>query len=682
MTILWLDTETFSPIPINNGTYAYAEPVEIMLITYAIDDGPVECIDLTAYPEYPAALLTADKVVIHNSGFDRTVMRHGIGVDVPVERIHDTMIQALAHGLPGGLGSLCDILGVDTDKAKDKKGKQLINLFCKPRPKNMKLRRATSETHPEEWQEFIGYAKLDVEAMRAVYYKLPTWNYRGGELALWNLDTRINDRGFAVDTELARRAIEAVNTAQTGLAARTSAITSGAVRSTNQRDVFLSYILREHGYELSNLQGATLERLLNDSNLPMGLRELLSIRLQVSTTSTSKYKKLLAAVSSDGRLRGTLQFCGASRTGRWSGRTFQPQNLPSKNLPPQEEIEFGIEAIMAGCADLVIPDVMKMTSAAIRSCIVAPEGKKLVVSDLSNIEGRFACWIAGEEWKLQAFRDFDHGTGHDLYKLAYAKSFNRDPVTVTKPQRQIGKVQELALGYEGGVGAFLTFAAVYNIDLDAMVAEVWEELPENLKAEARSYKGWRFKEGMGSYGLTEQTFIGCDVLKRMWREAHPAISSYWKQLESAARQAIEVPGRTIQCGKLRLRRDGAWLRIVLPSGRAICYASPRIVKGKVTYMGVNQFSRKWTRISTYGGKLFENVCQAGSRDIMAANMPEIEKREFNIVLSVHDELITEAKDHDYWSAQWLSNLLSTNPEWAEGLPLAAGGFESYRYRKD
>lgn len=689
MSVLFLDLETYSEVPIANGVHAYAEKAEVMIAAYAIDDGPVGFQDLTishAGRRTRELLLWglidgAEKIVIHNSHFDLTVLKHALGIEVPLERVHCTMAQALAHGLPGSLGALCDILGVPMDKAKDKHGKQLINLFCKPRPKNSKVRRATRDTHPTEWQQFIDYAKLDIEAMRQIYKKLPLWNYRGSELALWQLDARINARGFAVDTELARAAIRAVDLAQSDLSARTVHATGGRVGSANQRDAFLGYLLAEHGVALPDLRGDTLERRIADPELPAAVRELLAIRLSTSTTSTAKYKKLVSAVSSDGRLRGTLQFCGASRTGRWSGRTFQPQNLPSNGLPPQEEIDRGIEAIKAEVADLVCPDVMRITSAAIRGCIVAPPGKKLVVSDLSNIEGRDAAWLAGEQWKLQAFRDFDQGRGHDLYKLAYAKAFGVDPASVTKPQRQIGKVMELALGYEGGVGAFITFAAVYGIDLEAMAAEAWKNIPGQVWAQASDAYNWAWKKDR-TYGLTECAYTVCDAFKRMWREAHPQISSYWKELEETAIGATRCPGNTIECRKLKFRRDGAWLRMVLPSGRAVCYASPKIEDGKLSYAGVNQYTRKWSRLKTYGGKLFENACQAVARDVMAANMPTIEKQGFDIVLTVHDEIITEAPDEDRFCARWLSLELACQPVWAPDLPLAAGGFESKRYRKD
>lgn len=686
MTTLWLDLETYSAVPITNGTHAYAASAEIMLFAYALDDGPVKVWDCTAKPLMPDDLADAldDPAVIlyaHNSHFDRTVLWHN-GYRLPRERWRDTMVKALAHSLPGSLGDLCDILKVPTDKAKDKAGRQLIQLFCKPRPATSKVRRATRETHPTEWAKFVEYAGLDIEAMREVDKKLPAWNFQGAELALWHLDQAINDRGVLMDVELAHAAIRAVERAQKVLAARTHELTEGVVQAATQRDALLRHLVAAYGIELPDMQQSTLERRIADPDLPAELRELLAIRLQASTTSTSKYKTLAKGVSSDGRLRGTLQFNGASRTGRWAGRLFQPQNLPRPVLK-QKAIDQGIEALKADCEDLLFANVMELTSSAIRGCIIAPQGKKLVVADLSNIEGRVLAWLAGEEWKLQAFRDYDAGTGHDLYVLAYAKSFGIKPEAVSKDDRQKGKVQELALGYEGGVGAFLTFAAAYGIDLEAMGEQAIGSIPQPILNEANSALAWTKLNKRPTFGLSDRAWLVCDSFKRAWRYGHPAIASFWKELQEAAVLAVSRPGVTFTCRMLKLRRDGAWLRIRLPSGRFLCYPSPQVDEtGKLSYMGVNQYSRKWSRLKTYGGKLAENVTQAVARDVLAGNMPGIEAAGYQIVLSVHDENLTEADDRDEFSAGHLAGLMATNPPWADGLPLAAAGFEAYRYRKD
>lgn len=680
------DLETYCEVPITNGTHAYAAEAEIMLFAWALDDAPVQVWDVTKDPNPPQALLddmaAADEYWFQNSHFDRTVMRHAMpALCPPVERWRDTMVQALSHGLPAGLGALCDVLKVPSDKAKDKEGRQLIQLFCKPRPATSKIRRATRETHPAEWARFVSYAGLDIEAMRESHKRMPVWNYQGRELQLWHLDQRINDRGVFTDVPLAHAALTAVDQAQRELAQRTHELTDGQVASATKRDQLLMHILESYGVDLPDLQMSTLERRIADPDLPPALRELLAIRLQASTTSTSKYKTLIKGASADGRLRGILQFNGAGRTGRWAGRLFQPQNLPRPALK-QEQIEAGIEALMAGCADLVVDNVMELTSSAIRGTIIAPPGKKLVVADLSNIEGRDQAWLAGETWKLNAFRAFDEGTGHDLYKLAYGKSFGVKPEDVTKDQRQVGKVQELALGYEGGVGAFVTFAAAYGIDLEELAAKVLPLAPEWARSESNSFYAWTVKERRPTFGLSEEAFIACDVLKRSWREAHPNISAHWADLKDTVMHAIEQPGTTLPCGRVKVRRDGNWLRIGLPSGRAICYPSPQIVDGAITYMGLNQYSRKWSRLKTYGGKLFENICQATARDVMAHNMPAIEASGYEIVLTVHDEVICEAPDSDERNADHLASLLAANPPWAPDMPLAAAGFETYRYRKD
>lgn len=703
--LLWCDLETFSKTPTTCGTHKYAEQAEVMLFAWAVGDEPVSVWDLTTGAPMPARLrekLNDPKVmtVWHNGGmFDTVILKHALNIDLPLERVHDTLVQALAHSLPGALSALCEVLGVDADKAKDKEGKALIQLFCKEKPKNSKIRRATSKTHPEEWRRFVSYAGSDISAMREIYRKMPRWNLTHSEIKLWQLDQRINRRGMCMDIDLAESALAAVDAEQKRLANRTQVMTDGDVQAATQRDALLKHIVESYGVELPDMQKSTLERRIADPDLPAAVKELLHIRLQASTTSTSKYKTLLKSVSSDGRLRGTKQFCGAGRTGRWAGRLFQPDNLPRPSLK-QDQIDEGIEALKAGCADLLFDNIMELTSSALRGCIMAPEGKKLVVSDLSNIEGRKLAWLAGEQWKLDAFRDYDtlildqNGApiwdaavndfkrrGPDLYKLAYARAFNISPDDVDKYQRQIGKVMELGLGFGGGVAAFLTFALVYGLDLDELANAALPNIPRDVIREAKSWYDESVKR-KATFGLSERVFIACDSLKRLWRRAHPATCDFWYELERTVRTAIATPKKTLYCGYLKVRRDGAWLRIQLPSGRALCYPSPSIEKGNITYQGVNSYSRKWQRLKTYGGKLVENVTQAAARDVLAGNMPLIENAGYSIVLTVHDEIISEAPDTSDYSAEHLSQLLATVPDWAEGIPLNAGGFESYRYRKD
>lgn len=679
---LYLDTETYSETPIKHGTYRYVQDCELMVVTWAIDDGPVADIDLTNGDSLDALrplIEQCDEVIAHNAMFDRLVLsRH---FDIPLEKWRCTMVKALAHSLPGGLDKLCEILAVPQDQRKLKIGKDLVRLFCQPRPKTSKIRRATRETHPIEWQQFLDYARADIEAMRAVDKKLPAWNYSGRELELWHLDQHINDRGFAVDLALAEAAVKATAREGERLSREARTLTRGEVESATQRDALLDHIAAEYGILLPDLQGSTLERRLNDPDLPEGFKDLLRIRLQASTTSTSKYKALIRA-QTGGRLRGTLQFDGAGRTGRWAGRTFQPQNLSRVPKYLKKQWDFAANAITCDAVDLLYDNPMEVMGSLVRGCIVAPPGCKLVVADLSNIEGRDGAWLGGETWKLQAFRDFDAGVGPDLYKLAYAKAFGIAPEQVDDFMRQIGKVMELACQYQGRTGAFVTFGAAYGIDLEKMALDAWDSIPENALYEAGGFYDWTVKNKRSTMGLSRTAFVVIDAFVNLWRQAHPAITSIWPELEHTAIEAVESPGKTLPCRKFKVRRDGAWLRIGLPSGRALCYPSPQIHDGKLTYMGMNQYSRQWQRLKTYGGKLFENACQAVARDVMAANMPRIEDAGYEIVLTVHDEIINETPDEPRYCAAELSALLAHNPEWAPDIPLAAAGFEAYRYRKD
>lgn len=378
MTDLYIDTETFSATPIKYGAHRYAEDAEVLLVPFAFDDDPVTVWDLTDTTagdwrwkcELQDMIDHADRVVIHNSMFDRVVLA-AHGVHLPVEKIDDTMVVALMHSLPAGLGQLGEVLGVPSDKAKDKEGRKLIQLFCSPCPKNWKITRATRETHPEEWQRFVEYARRDVVAMRDIRARLPRWNDTASERALWCLDQRINDRGIAVDSDLARSAIRAFERALRSLADHCSALTNGAVPSATQRQKFIDYLRGELGYEIADLTKGGIDNLMA-GDLPPKVRELLEIRRQAASTTPAKYKVLLDAACSDGRLRGLMQFCGASRTGRDAGRIFQPQNLMRPTMS-NEQIELGIAAMKADCEDLLFDNVSELCGNAVRGALVAGE---------------------------------------------------------------------------------------------------------------------------------------------------------------------------------------------------------------------------------------------------------------------------------------------------------------------
>ncbi len=721
---LFLDTETYSETPITYGTYRYVADCELLIVTWAVDDGEVQHWDTTLDPSVPDdlifALMECEQIVAHNAMFDRNVLnRHLPDYSPELARWRCAMVRALAHSLPGSLDKLCAVFGIGEEDAKIKEGRQLVQLFCKPRPVNSKLRRATRETHPAEWQRFIEYAKSDIRAMRTLWHKMPGWNYGGDsevaqrEVGYWHADQIINDRGMQVDVELAEAAVRAVAKAQKGLTAEIQDLTGydgeqGVERAT-KRDELLGYILLEYGITLPDLQKDTLERRINDPELPDSVKELLRIRLQATTTSTSKYKALLRGKSDDDRLRGTLQFDGAGRTGRYSGRVFQPQNLPSRGLLPEGMVEGGIEALKADCAEVMFDNVMKLTSSAIRGAIIVPEGRRMVIADLSNIEGRLAAWLAEEAWVVKAFEDFDEGHGEDLYKLTYAKAFGADPSTVTKDQRQIGKVLLLFLQYGGGVPAFLTGAASYGIDLDEMASGVRSSIPDSVWKEAVSFREWLIRSNLEAEeekvkkaaekgqvykkkskaeverrvtcGLQADTFDTCESLKRMWRTSNENIVGYWQELNDGARGAIANPGREFKMRKITAIRQENWLRLILPSGRSLSYPSPRLDGKGLSYMGVDQYTKKWQRIKSRGAKLLENACQAIGRDVLFGGMTAAEANGYEVILTVHDEIVAEAPDAPEYNADMLSALMSRELPWTKGLPLAAAGFEAYRYRK-
>lgn len=323
--------------------------------------------------------------------------------------------------------------------------------------------------------------------------------------------------------------------------------------------------------------------------------------------------------------------------------------------------------------------IMEVCSSAVRGLLIPDKGCKFLVSDLSNIEGRVLVWLANEPWKLKAFSDFDKGIGHDLYKVTYAKAFGVTPESVTKPQRQIGKVKELAFGYQGGVGAGVTFATSYAIDLDELAARALPNVPFEIKDEAINFLQWLKDKKANTHGLSDNAFLGLDCLKRLWRNAHPNVVSYWKEIDTACKTAICEPGKTLSVGFHKIRREGSWLRIKLPSGRYLQYLNPAVIDGKISYAEYRK--KTWIRVNTYGGKLVENITQAVARDILVHGMFLVRKMGYVIKFTVHDEIVAQSPDEDKYNVQDIIDCMAANPPWAMGLPLAAAGDEMHRYCK-
>lgn len=726
--LLYMDTETFSPVDLKKcGAYAYSEhpETEIMICTYAIDDGAIKAWDCTSEPDMPRDLRHALRRVKRGKMrivgqnfllFDRLLMKECWGINIDPRNIIDTMICAFRHALPGSLENLCEVLQIDEADAKDKRGKALIQRFCKPTPKNYKIRRYTAETHPQEWKEFISYAKSDISAMREVYYSLPDWGNTEFENTMLAVDIAINDRGFHVDTALANAAIDAVKQHKIELQAEAAekygAGLTGAAFLPTLRDL-------APAHDIPNAQKSTLNDLLADEDLPDDARAIIEMRLGASSTASTKYLPLLAGLSLDGRCKGTIQYGAAKRTLRWGGRRFQPQNI-SRGYFEKDELALGIKLLLKGRAHWMY-DISKLTASTVRSCITPEEGNKLIVADYSNVEGRGLAWASGETAALDTFR-----AGLDIYCVTAGKMFGLEPDYIKahrKDLRQIGKACELGLGYGGGVAAFLTFAKNLGLDLYAMADTMKGTFPDHIWAAAkRGYEYARIQEKnkkgfkgqkaeRPSYDLPKNVWLTCDSIKRMWRESHPKTCQFWKDLEESTMSAIHNPGKAYWAGAA-VREDGKraikitrtktkdgdpgwWLKIELPSGRILSYPGIGVsvekqvdedsgkenYRERIRYMGENQTTRQWSKQYTYGGKLAENITQALCRDLLAVALVEVDAAGWPIILHVHDEIVTEVPNTPEYTVDKLSALMCKLPSWAEGFPLAAEGDELMRYAK-
>lgn len=452
MTTLWLDRETYSELDLKEvGTYRYADSAEDLLIAYAIDDGPVRVWDCTcerAPRDLIQALESADEVWAHNAQFDKAVHQGAHQAHLPavaLDRWRCSMAMALSHALPASLSDLCIVLSVPEDQSKLAEGKKLVQLFTRPQPANRKVRRADRHTHPAEWERFKAYAANDIVAMRECVRRMPRWNWGPSAIAEWHCDQRINERGFAVDRALTKAGARAAVVEKERIGVRFRELTGGVVERPSQRSQFQAFLNSTFGLQLDNTRSDTFLQELKNPHLDKRAAELMNLAISANKTSTSKYAALEPAIQDDDRFRGGLQFAGAGRTRRWAGRLFQPQNLPSRGLPDPEVVEHYIEVLKLGCHDLYYDNLMLLGAAALRGVVVAPHGKKLEVADLSNIEGRMLAWVSGEKWKLQAFREYDAGTGPDLYNITATSIIGGDPWKVEKKNRNVfGKVPDLA----------------------------------------------------------------------------------------------------------------------------------------------------------------------------------------------------------------------------------------------
>lgn len=669
----------------------YAEQAEVTLVSYAIDDGPVKIWDILRNERMPKDLHDAIRthtLVAHNSWFDRNIFQiTGLFGDVELgaQRWVDTMVQAYCHGLPGSLDTLSTIYKLGADKRKDKRGKQLIRLFCIPQPDGSYF---DETTHPEQWKEFRIYAMSDIHAMRELHKLLPKWNYPGvkyldnefsQEHAQWVYDQRMNNRGFAIDADLIEAAVQAEIEERAYLNSKTVSKTDGNVSAATQRDEMLKYLLEAHGFSLPDMRADTIKRRIEDPGLPAPIRELLELRLASSRNTAAKYRAALNVANSDHRVRGTLQFCGAATTGRWAARMVQPQNLMRPTMK-QSAIDTAISDIKSGAAPLLYSDLTEVLGNCVRGMIMAGKNKKLCAADLSSIEGRGLAWLAGEQYIVDFYKKVDRKeVDYDSYMLTYASVFAIDPWLVTKAERTLGKPIELGLGYGGGVAAFLTFAMVYHIDLAEAARKVWEVGDQHQLRECLEKYKWAKENGYHA-GLPPEQYAAFEYIKQRWRASRPLTVKFWGDLEEAFRNATLAEGETFTVGKLKFNRKGQWLRMRLPSGRLICFLQPRYENGKLSYLGLDRYTRKWGRVPIYGGKLSGLSTQAFAGDVIREPIPDLEQMGYGIVLLVHDEIIAEVSSE--LTVQGMIDRMTAPKIWAPGLPLSASGFEATRYRKE
>ena len=653
---LFIDVETYSSVDIKeSGAYKYIESpdFEILIIGYALDDGPVKIVDLAQGEEMPEefeeALLDPDCVkVAHNAVFERLSFKR-IGYNVPAEQWYCTSVKAAYCGLPLSLDGVSKALNL-TDKKLDT-GKALIKYFscpCKATQVNGMRTRNYPEHVPEKWEMYKEYNKYDVLAEREIFKRLEAYIIPDIERKMYVLDQNINDRGILVDMELAESAIAVDNTYTSILTQHAQQLTG--LENPNSPVQIRQWIEKTTGCVVMSLSKETMPDLMKEFADYPDVIELLNIRKKLSKTSIKKYYAMLNCAMKDHRVRGTFQFYGANRTGRWAGRLLQLQNLSKNHISHIEVPREMIRARDWESVEMMYDDVADILSQLVRTALIASPGKVFSVADFSAIEARVISWLANEKWRMDVFR----GDGK-IYEATGAKMFNVPISAITKGSvlRDKSKISELALGYEGSLGA--------------------------LK-----------RMGGERMGLSDTEMMS---LVRKWRSANPAIVDMWKEIDEASKEAVRYQ-RPVSCTCRNIIFDcnGEFMTIQLPSGRKLFYYGPKFKDKKIghstmptrvlCYQGVVQETKQWGEIDTYGGKLTENIVQAIARDLLGDAMLRMQDEGYEIVASVHDEVIVEvpeinAKDH----YNRLVEIMSTPPQWSEDLPLNADGGVMTFYQK-
>jgi len=653
---LHIDIETFSSVDITKSglhKYVQSDDFDILLFAYSINEAPVDIVDLASGEQIPEDIRKKlfDPTCIkyaYNAAFEWTCLLQKFNA-LPIDQWRCVMLHGCYCGFPPGLDAIGKAMGFSEDKKKMAAGKALIKLFCTKHTTKTKqsalwdMSRVLPEHEPEKWEIFKEYCKQDVVTEMEVERRLAAWEVPDSVQREWELDVRTNAHGVCIDKKLVDGALACSAEVTAALVKEAKQLT--ALNNPNSPTQIKGWLSAMIGKDIPDLTKTTVTELLKDETLSADVRRVLEIRMELGKTSVKKYEAMEAAVCDDGRVRGLLQFYGA-RTGRWAGRLVQVQNLPRNYLESLDTARKLVKEKKTDAIRLIYGNVPDTLSQLIRTAFIPSPGHVFVVADFSAIEARVISWLAGEKWRLEAFRQ-----GKDIYCESASQMFG---VPVEKhgrnaELRQKGKIAELALGYQGGVGA-----------LKAM--------------------------GADKMGLSDEELQ--DIVTR-WREANPKIVEFWRNVEELARCSLNRPLFATQKAPLTFltdpRNETTMLTIELPSGRKLFYPNPKIELNKkgyesITYDGLNT-AHVWGRLETYGGKLTENIVQAVARDCLAVTLNRMHLNGYTTVMHIHDEVVLDASE-ERADLKHVVRLMTDPISWAPGLPLDADGFIGPYYKKE
>jgi len=647
--VLSIDLETYSDVDLPNcGVYRYVEgDFHILLFAYAFDDEETKCVDMACGEQLPAEVVDAlqdDNIIksAWNAQFERTCLSKYLGTRLSPDSWQCTMVWAASLSLPLKLATAAQAL--KTAQQKDAVGERLIRYFslpCKPTKANGGRTRNLPEHAPEDWKLFKSYCIQDVETERDIRRRLEKFPLMPQEWDFYHMDQRINDRGILIDRELVQQAIICNMAMSEEMTKRAYTLTG--LENPNSVSQLKSW-LEDRGIEVDSLGKKNVASLITDLDKHSADGEaldMMKLRLQMAKSSVKKYQAAERYICTDGRAHGLFQFSGANRTQRWAGRGIQLQNLPQNHITTLDEAR---DLVKLGCFDMIevlygnTPDIL---SQLIRTMLIPKDGCEFIVADFSAIEARVLAWLAGEQWRLDAFQ-----RGEDIYCASASQMFGVPVVKhgINGELRQKGKVAELACGYGGGAGALISMGA-----LDMGLKE--DELPDIISS---------------------------------WRDANPEIVKFWYAVEKAAIETVkDHANRTV--GRISFQFSANTLWIVLPSGRRLAYIKPKLQPNRfgrmaLTFEGLGA-NNKWVRGETYSGKLTENITQATARDLLAEAMRRMELAGLGIVGHVHDEVILEVPKEKY-TVDDVCSIMNQNPAWADGLPLSSAGYTGNYYFKD